>query len=138
MGKLASTVAENGASGASPAQAPAIATMPVGQCASDSPYAHAPPLKAHICAIGPFVLTMFAAVNPPTGPVAPRAPTSPCDPCGPGNPRRPRGSGAFRSILLMLWLITCLLPTLLGGSNFVVAAYDVPPSANSSATYATR
>src|SRR4029079_16955145 len=43
VGKLASTVAAEGASGASPAQAPPIATLPAGHCAIDSPYAQAPP-----------------------------------------------------------------------------------------------
>src|SRR5690349_12764175 len=120
MGKLASTVAATGGSGASPAQAPPIATLPAGHCASDSANAHAPPSYAHICAMGPGnELPMFAGVNPPIGPAGPGAPWLPAGPCG---PRRPRGRGAFRSILLMLWLITCRVPTLLAGSRVLVAA----------------
>jgi hypothetical protein len=68
-----------------------------------------------------------------------RRPCRPGCPREPSRPRRPRGGcPALKSFFSSEPLITCRVPTLFGGSSVVAAAYDVPPSANSSATYATR
>src|SRR5580765_8582894 len=79
----------------------------------------------------------------PTSPLAPGEPAGPAGPAGPGapaiplGPRAPRGSCPdLKSCFSNAPLITWRLPTLFGGSSFAVAAYAVPPIANSSATYA--
>src|SRR5919198_511324 len=112
---------------------PPITTIPCGQTAtpvaSDWCGSEIGSDSAYVTRTGP------GGPCAPAGPAGPAGPVAPAAPANPRGPRAPRGScPALKSFFISEPLMTWRVPTLFAGSSLVAAAYEVPLSANSSAT----